>query len=42
MTDWSGKQLEWRPEGTFPGEVIAAGDKAAHKQALEIMKWKQL
>jgi inositol-phosphate phosphatase / L-galactose 1-phosphate phosphatase / histidinol-phosphatase len=40
MTDWSGRELEWRPDGSaFPGEVCAAGDVRAHKQAIEIMAW---
>jgi len=37
-----GKPLTWRPgdAGDRPGEVLAAGDAAAHKAALEVLQRK--
>ena len=37
-----GKALTWRPgdAGDLPGEVLAAGDVAAHKAALEVLQRK--
>lgn len=41
VTDWEGKELVWRPDGAkYPGEVCAAGDERAHRQALELLAWK--
>eukprot|EP00891_Asterochloris_glomerata_P008090 jgi/Astpho2/8090/e_gw1.00120.109.1_t len=45
ITDWEGQHLQWRrTSGQYalnqlPGEVIAAGDPAVHKQALEQLAW---
>ena len=40
MTDWEGRALAWSPyDGAdFPGEVLAAGDPEAHRQALEALR----
>lgn len=40
ITDWEGNALRWSPRqgGSFPGEVLAAGDEAAHKQALDLLR----
>ncbi|KAK9811291.1 hypothetical protein WJX72_001256 [[Myrmecia] bisecta] len=46
MTDWQGNHLHWPITagesyalGSLPGEVIAAGDRKAHQQALELLDW---
>jgi inositol-phosphate phosphatase/L-galactose 1-phosphate phosphatase/histidinol-phosphatase len=49
ITDWSGQQLRWQVQGGdvaaaikgAPGEVLAAGDAETHKQALQLLAWKQ-
>jgi fructose-1,6-bisphosphatase/inositol monophosphatase family enzyme len=49
ITDWSGQQLRWKVQGgdvaaaikAAPGEVLAAGDAETHKQALQLLAWKQ-
>jgi predicted YcjX-like family ATPase len=43
ITDWQGQPLRWTPEGStvtkYPGEVLAAGDKRVHAQALALLDW---
>ncbi|KAF6260129.1 hypothetical protein COO60DRAFT_923288 [Scenedesmus sp. NREL 46B-D3] len=49
ITDWSGRQLRWQVQGgdvaaaikAAPGEVLAAGDADTHRQALQLLAWKQ-
>jgi inositol-phosphate phosphatase/L-galactose 1-phosphate phosphatase/histidinol-phosphatase len=49
ITDWSGQQLQWQVQGgdvaaaikAAPGEVLAAGDAETHRQALQLLAWKQ-
>lgn len=44
VTDWSGAPLRWDDVSagvkSAAGEVLAAGDPATHKQALELLQWK--
>lgn len=45
ITDWRGQPLRWPADGqgdvsACSGEVVAAGDAAAHRQAVELLAWK--
>lgn len=52
ITDWHGQPLRWQAQGgssgsgadggvhACPGEVLAAGDAAAHRQALDLLAWR--
>lgn len=47
ITDWRGAPLHWLPTdqglqgaGSYPGEVIAAGDPRTHEQGLELLGWR--
>lgn len=47
ITDWAGRSLSWDVSNgdvaaalaAAPGEVIAAGDRQTHQQALELLAW---
>jgi hypothetical protein len=44
VTDWSGKELSWRPSPgdtdlvqSWPNEVLATGDARMHQAALQLL-----
>lgn len=40
VTDWRGEELRWEPGREMVNEVLAAGDRRTHAQALAILKEK--
>lgn len=45
ITDWRGQALRWDTKDAAAGlrpsaEVVAAGDAACHRQALDLLAWK--
>ncbi|XVF01062.1 hypothetical protein REPUB_Repub04eG0055300 [Reevesia pubescens] len=42
ITDWKGHQLDWKASPDSPAtsfNVVAAGDKQIHQQALDVLQW---
>ncbi|XP_021286463.1 bifunctional phosphatase IMPL2, chloroplastic [Herrania umbratica] len=43
ITDWEGQQLDWKASSSSRAtsfNVVAAGDKQIHRQALDVLQWR--